>query len=197
MRRWRTRVYPRVCGGTAANATSIPACAHPWVRQGSIPACAGGVIPFTTVRVYPRVCGGTQRLSASWTETVGLSPRVRGNRPHATPSRIAGLSPRVRGNRDKVDGADCPGLSPRVRGNRANLSIQTPIPACAGEPAYDQGSIPACAGEPKVFEPPGDHSSPACRVYPRVGETEAVYPRVCGGTCASRAGSRVRGNQCG
>ena len=71
------RVYPRVCGGTAANQTIELAEGglSPRVRgnrrpcgvhlpvEGSIPACAGE--PRTELRkilrigVYPRVCGGT------------------------------------------------------------------------------------------------------------------------------------------
>ena len=56
-----------------------------WLR--SIPACAGeprfsgiAVSPF---RVYPRVCGGTSRSIATIACALGLSPRVRGNPPHA------------------------------------------------------------------------------------------------------------------
>ncbi len=92
------RVYPRVCGGTAApifraiiheglsprvrgNRSSgiSPACA-----ARSIPACAGEpntdghVAHFETV--YPRVCGGTSDESPAQARDQGLSPRVRGNR---------------------------------------------------------------------------------------------------------------------
>ena len=34
-------------------------------------------------RVYPRACGGTAVTQIAPTETVGLSPRVRGNPGHA------------------------------------------------------------------------------------------------------------------
>ena len=71
------------------------------------------------------------------------------------------------------------GLSPRVRGNLRSASLGT-------DP---RGSIPACAGEPG--SPP----------YPAA--VSAVYPRVCGGTCAQDAvgvlllglSPRVRGNR--
>ena len=53
-------------------------------NHGSIPACAGEPLapcnPHCVTTVYPRVCGGT-RVSGSLTcGTIGLSPRVRGNR---------------------------------------------------------------------------------------------------------------------
>ena len=52
----RYRVYPRVCGGTAARSSR---------RQAR--------------RVYPRVCGGTARPAWMTSGHTGLSPRVRGN----------------------------------------------------------------------------------------------------------------------
>ena len=71
------------------------------------------------------------------------------------------------------------GLSPRVRGNHR---VVAHLVAAAG-------SIPACAGEPSCQG--GDSGG------------VAVYPRVCGGTCAGMSVSssglglspRVRGNQ--
>ena len=49
----------------------------------SIPACAGEPSPaaVTTAdsRVYPRVCGGTIGSADYKGESIGLSPRVRGN----------------------------------------------------------------------------------------------------------------------
>ena len=113
-----SRVYPRVCGGTA----DLPAPEglsyglSPRVRGNrlsagrvmpptrSIPACAGEPTGTATsptcAAVYPRVCGGT----AGWGE---CSPRMSG-------------------------------LSPRVRGNRQQQQYRGP----------GSGSIPACAGEP-------------------------------------------------
>ena len=71
------------------------------------------------------------------------------------------------------------GLSPRVRGNQQ---------VRAGETGNGR-SIPACAGEPNGFSVRGLSS--------------AVYPRVCGGTCARESyrvlngglSPRVRGNR--
>ena len=117
----RSRVYPRVCGGTSISTSSTSQISglSPRVRGnhsrntrlssrfGSIPACAGeprslnGGTPF--LGVYPRVCGGTH--AGRWRSPI------------------------------------MPGLSPRVRGNHRPVSPVQP----------QSGSIPACAGEPRVF----------------------------------------------
>ena len=148
------------------------------------------------------MCGGTPFTSRLVHSRYGLSPRVRGN-PAQLPGNVAGegsipacagepcLSGRISASAEvypRVCGGTRPvsppaaqplGLSPRVRGNparRAGLSVTA-------------GSIPACAGEP-----PG---------LPGPGARVRVYPRVCGGTQAVPAGSRltrglsprVRGNR--
>ena len=97
----RTRVYPRVCGGTGM--TPAPtwheeglsprvrgnplACRPGEAGAWSIPACAGepASLALSTPQrwVYPRVCGGTAARSTSATSASGLSPRVRGNRCRA------------------------------------------------------------------------------------------------------------------
>ena len=173
---------------------------------GSIPACAGepsGARSTNRIMwVYPRVCGGTSNASSRSTFTMGLSPRVRGNRRiQVVPGRIAGsipacagepcrkatwtscsrVYPRVCGGTRNVDTYPLAfsGLSPRVRGNRIRH-------LCQRDRA---GSIPACAGEP---------SRARCR-----SPASRVYPRVCGGTdhrCAKvypgeGLSPRVRGNQ--
>ena len=104
----RSKVYPRVCGGTAAEKTDdpIPQGLSPRVRgnpgprvrrseyAGSIPACAGE--PYSSrnhheqSRVYPRVCGGTSNICSRHLSISGLSPRVRGN-PVSLSFRIAAL----------------------------------------------------------------------------------------------------------
>ena len=114
----RSKVYPRVCGGTQGHGHQLqsrlglsprvrgnPAC--PPALPGhirSIPACAGEphrVDPHcSSPRVYPRVCGGTAQQPGAARRHSGLSPRVRGN-----------------------------------------------LPALSA-PAVRPGSIPACAGEP-------------------------------------------------
>ena len=90
-------VYPRVCGGTSASATSARS------RHRSIPACAGEPPtrdePGGSSQVYPRVCGGTEMPGEHPYEEMGLSPRVRGNPfPTDRQALMPGLSPRVRGN---------------------------------------------------------------------------------------------------
>ena len=92
-------VYPRVCGGTRMILARDTPCRglSPRVRgnrppagrgdtsRRSIPACAGepGVPRVSAGQgwVYPRVCGGTDNILGVITKVVGLSPRVRGNRP--------------------------------------------------------------------------------------------------------------------
>ena len=218
MLRCRT-VYPRVCGGTRILSTSVDnTCGlSPRVRgnlcqpglatrrQGSIPACAGEPSgmgkPMPGHRVYPRVCGGTCRYAGQCRQGVGLSPRVRGNLSHypylityhrsipacagepAKPlgnRKLSGVYPRVCGGTAQADleiGKE-EGLSPRVRGNRESRE----------QGALRYGSIPACAGEPYCW---------IC-----IRRRATVYPRVCGGTAASKTcratkaglSPRVRGN---
>ena len=169
---------PRVRGnrdrlaGEKVGAGSIPACAGEPPSQRP---------PTGAPQVYPRVCGGTHPAVKVIFAKSGLSPRVRGNlfalrwwaghgrsipacagEPGGrTPcAHVAGVYPRVCGGtaREFV-GLWCgEGLSPRVRGNLAEgdrSPLQTgSIPACAGEPANQQGNK----------------------------TTIEVYPRVCGGT---------------
>ena len=214
-----TTVYPRVCGGTRnhlrqrwvagglsprvrGNRLCEPEGPHP---QRSIPACAGEPLHRLRlgiwVSVYPRVCGGT--LLNVWPKTFrcGLSPRVRGNRSGSSlacsetgsipacagePSGCAPTPPAPRvyprvcgGTMNTPTFTEAQGgLSPRVRGNL--------LPGL--HPVARPRSIPACAGEP-----------PSARASFR---TEAVYPRVCGGTdgrgqtlgCDDGLSPRVRGN---
>ena len=121
----RTRVYPRVCGGTmdwtrrAVEALGLsprvrgnpvgPESARP--DNGSIPACAGEPLCHRAIvrqhQVYPRVCGGTVKPGGMTISVSGLSPRVRGNQRNRRPVSPSGGS----------------------------------IPACAGEPA---AGLPCC-----------------------------------------------------
>ena len=213
-------VYPRVCGGTRVDGVRIaPAYGLSprvrgnlrlpgllQVRRGSIPACAGEPVsrhPMQSATpVYPRVCGGTWDDVASSRIGLGLSPRVRGNRPERRSVRQPGRSipacagepsvrlpatsaarvyPRVCGGTSQGIPARShrKGLSPRVRGNRA---------VADGAVANDR-SIPACAGEP------------ARRMT--AAAAPEVYPRVCGGTTMASPpvrwppglSPRVRGNR--
>ena len=192
-------VYPRVCGGTDEQTGGHRGRRglSPRVRgnlartggraqdDGSIPACAGEPPCHSRLTmawpVYPRVCGGTSRRRATMTAQLGLSPRVRGNRPQSAhahrprrsipacagepagrrpPTILARVYPRVCGGTRSRRGR-LPvfrGLSPRVRGNLlAGVS-----------PPHGTRSIPACAGEP-------------WRGWTRRSRRR-VYPRVCGGT---------------
>ena len=172
---------PRVRGNRAA-----AQCGYP--TAGSIPACAGEPSGLSGrsdgSRVYPRVCGGTYPPLRRRDSSLGLSPRVRGNRMilHAPayyggsipacagePScsspalRTGAVYPRVCGGTAvrQPDDTGRVGLSPRVRGNPQRGLYDGAI----------TGSIPACAGEPT-----GD-----CLTLAR----SRVYPRVCGGTLTS------------
>ena len=192
-------VYPRVCGGTRVRfvGQSPGAGLSPRVRGNrwgddyayaglrSIPACAGEPrgrrILYGFVGVYPRVCGGTGSVAGGRLLADGLSPRVRGNRRNLpAPKPLSGSIPACAGeptgialpaSRQRVYPRVCGGtgltqdihkgghgLSPRVRGNLC--------PRWKG--GWIARSIPACAGEPVCWA--------------LLGETETVYPRVCGGT---------------
>ena len=197
------RVYPRVCGGTAAKDAS------------------GAAQP---TRVYPRVCGGTSSISGEPQSEVAHSPRVEGLRTHAADfGSIPACAGEPRNRTISPDELDFR-VYPRVCGGTASrkerhLPIGS-IPACAGEPrfrppqwwdsflrglsprvrgnpcrplalSYHARSIPACAGEPSA------RFSSAASIR--------VYPRVCGGTPSISSSSnpttglspRVRGNLTG
>ncbi len=127
------------------------------------------------------MCGGTPIAACPTLDTVGLSPRVRGNPTQSIPapghirsipacagepsdSRLCPTAgkvyPRVCGGTRSVVVGWKPinGLSPRVRGNLRQSSGDSP----------PVGSIPACAGEPQLGQ-----------FYMWC---YSVYPRVCGGT---------------
>ena len=151
-------VYPRVYGGTSEpiSKITIPPGLSPRVRgnpfltkkaseiMGSIPACTGEPAYDSALewvlRVYPRVYGGTRMMSWRLLPSLGLSPRVRGNRrnpsvpyggtgsiPACTgepscgriPCNMWRVYPRVYGGTTtfSVDALLARGLSPRVRGN--------------------------------------------------------------------------------
>ena len=223
-RRWPrpvpSAVYPRACGGTqplpeancfrpglSPRVRGNPGAAPPRTTAWrSIPARAGEPSQARThvdpPGVYPRACGGTSPELAMGALTLGLSPRVRGNRaswhnlfgiegsiparagepnrwaPGGTPCRVY---PRACGGTDIEDASTDGqvGLSPRVRGN--------PWPSESKIPGV--GSIPARAWEPSKAR--------GCV------HRKWVYPRACGGTQVDgRKGQpryglspRVRGNR--
>ena len=182
--RRRSRVYPRVCGGTPQDGGGQVKLQglSPRVRgnrrlaadsdtvAGSIPACAGEP-PASTPKptpgtVYPRVCGGTAAARGYPAAGRGLSPRVRGNPtpPQFRPAAARSI-PACAGEPWPAAARAAParGLSPRVRGNpRSGLGR-----------GRRRGSIPACAGEPV--------RGSGC------GRWDTVYPRVCGGTVGPQA----------
>ena len=177
-RQWK-RVYPRACGGTTSRLAIIMARSglSPRVRGNhlpvgdhhgavrSIPARAGEPPPGWRSSwrgpVYPRACGGTRNLLRRSRRWLGLSPRVRGNRPghrlrrhrHGSIPARAGepvvlqprpdhgwVYPRACGGTPMIrcHPTSVRGLSPRVRGNRPHRP----------RAQLRQGSIPARAGEP-------------------------------------------------
>ena len=107
--RRRSRVYPRVCGGTGHSGLRAYPLAglSPRMRGNrdvghisgvlgrSIPAYAGepggNRVIHTAHRVYPRVCGGTATAGDDRYCPDGLSPRMRGN-----PSRAMATNPCAR-----------------------------------------------------------------------------------------------------
>ena len=147
-----------------------------------------GSSPVGGTRSYciPNRAGESQFPSVSPPEpTIGLSPRVRGNRLcRPSPSSPQGSIPACAGEPSIREGKRQPeevyprvcggtigstrrrtfvnGLSPRVRGN---LAVSQPATS-------SRRSIPACAGEP----PSVQHGAVSQR----------VYPRVCGGTVRGR-----------
>ena len=197
----RSKVYPRVCGGTAALRSAgdkvgglsprmrgnpnLACFRH--IRRRSIPAYAGEPWPGRVItrpaQVYPRVCGGTGQRGRVRQSGGGLSPRMRGNRPL----------------------------------QRHDLPRPGSIPAYAGEPSSYQWMPPARMVYPRVcggtgldaygFAHPGGlsprmrgnrtrclrlrasgRSIPAYAGEPTAGPirrpSTRVYPRVCGGTSA-------------
>ena len=213
------KVYPRVCGGTAANG---PPPLHarglsPRVRgnhhpqradgggQGSIPACAGEPGRHRSVtgrgRVYPRVCGGTPATRPAALVAPGLSPRVRGNLDQRSPAT---------GRRRSIPA--CAG-EPQFRRLRLRLPRVYPR-VCGGTQSGPNPCNPAQGLSPRVRgNPPGAGlgrrhlgSIPACAGEPPPPryrlQCRQVYPRVCGGTqsgpnpCNPAQGlsPRVRGN---
>ena len=194
-----TGLSPRVRGNLAAGipaahpAGPIPACAGQPTK-----AALWAIV----ARAYPRVCGATVLPWRGLPVTKGLSPRVRGNRCfwrhadfHAGPipacagqpcwpvvNRLeSGAYPRVCGATGYAQGwsAVRQGLSPRVRGNqyaeRENHKGIGPIPACAGQPWFD------------------DLDEDYIRAYPRVCGATPVWKLAPRGQAG--LSPRVRGNR--
>ncbi len=212
-------VYPRVYGETCMGGSrwALWGGLSPRVRGNRIglvgTSCSNGSIPACTGKprqppphprhpeVYPRVYGETHHRIPNTHHTIGLSPRVRGNRtprlamptplrsipactgkpkPASAPANPSPVYPRVYGETSPTTTSPCPsgGLSPRVRGN--------PLPS--HHPNQAPRSIPACTGKPKPASAPANPSP----VYPRVyGETSPTTTSPCPSGGLS---PRVRGN---
>ena len=220
IRRRRSGVYPRVCGGTfLANQPTIGTQGlSPRVRgnlhrpdeyrhhPGSIPACAGE--PSTSrscrlaSRVYPRVCGGTRQGRGGGVEKQGLSPRVRGNPCWLTSSPFTRRSiPACAGEpATESEASHKRRVYPRVCGGTAPK---------AKTPQFEPGLSPRVRGNLDAAAAPGLRwgSIPACAgepsTRPNKHRPRGVYPRVCGGTFADPRhlwpewglSPRVRGNR--
>ena len=194
-----SRVYPRVCGGTArrraanrwAKGLSPRVRGNPQristqnSRVGSIPACAGEPAPPELIaggqRVYPRVCGGTGIISYCMTWNRGLSPRVRGNpRIFSAALRFWRSIPACAGEPRPTWWAARPiKVYPRVCGGTdAKMRRES---AFKGLSPRVRGNRPAH----RLWRAP-QRSIPACAGEPQNspfrGGRSAVYPRVCGGT---------------
>ena len=157
-----------------------------WPQRRSIPAPAGEPREPSPgpagIPVYPRACGGTSTQRMRLAVSVGLSPRLRGNRVFTfDEEHKQGSIPAPAGEpliATCIDGPDK--VYPRACGGTYGVS---------GRQLSPLGSIPAPAGEP--------HDEP----FPVDGH--GVYPRACGGTviahrfgCAPQGLSpRLRGNR--
>ena len=150
-------VYPRVCGGTRVGgaAAGFTEGLSPRMRvnryqhdahgenRGSIPAYAGeprrNRRAKETPSVYPRVCGGTPAQPPRKGDTIGLSPRMRGNH-HVAEYNIGGKRsiPAYAGEpRLRSTAPACGRVYPRVCGG-------TPI--CTGPSAAACGLSPHTRG---------------------------------------------------
>ena len=219
-RRWRTAVYPRVCGGSPVNLPEAVADGglSPRVRGKpappgptpspvrSIPACAGeaGGVERSNRRpaVYPRVCGGSHILPVHMAVDAGLSPRVRGKRTETRRSIPGGRSiPACAGEAQSPASSYLPpGVYPRVCGGSAHG--QFGLGGAGGLSPRVRGKR---SGRGRWCR--GRRSIPACAGEATHTCTNSrdvtVYPRVCGGSVNKRhlddlaegLSPRVRGKQ--
>ena len=213
------RVYPRVCGGTAATAPAhlTKAGLSPRMRGNppvvsqlsdagrSIPAYAGEPASDPCGRgdagVYPRVCGGTTYSTGGCTTPPGLSPRMRGNRglswsglrrTRSIPA-YAGEPRRIR-IRPAVRK-----VYPRVCGGTKNRGVLHHT--ISGLSPRMRGNQRAAKVIEWMTRSIPAYAGEPCRAACRAGIGQ-VYPRVCGGTpllikggvVADGLSPRMRGN---
>ena len=139
----RSRVYPRVGGGTGGLPASAPGRAAVYPRVGGgTRAVHEGIMRG----VYPRVGGGTRFQLGAGLRAQGLSPRGRGNPSLAIVDGGTSLSPRGRGNRlwYIIRGWIKRGLSPRGRGNPV-LMAKAARRAAPVYPRVGGGTCTPCA----------------------------------------------------
>ena len=136
---FRTRVYPRLCGGNLI-AISLcmmlvglsplvrgkrPLCSSAGLCAGSIPACAGETVPLCwsmpVCWVYPRLCGGNRLHLLVGLSFQGLSPLVRGKQNRSRPNRLQpGSIPACAGETIPMIPDDSrPGVYPRLCGGNS------------------------------------------------------------------------------
>ena len=215
-----TRVYPRACGGTDTQITTLGNVTglSPRVRgnpidrryaagrNGSIPARAGEPIRRTilrmTRRVYPRACGGTKTAQTGRASGKGLSPRVRGNHAVGDFRLLCRGSIPARAGEPSVSltGIYAPRVYPRACGGTASVSWWTSgttglSPRVRGNQLHRLGDGRLSGSIPARAGEPSNVSNSSM--------ITRVYPRACGGTVAIGAvatgdeglSPRVRGNR--
>ena len=192
-------VYPRACGGTAANAVigALRSGLSPRLRGNlfgtvsgasitrSIPAPAGEPYGWTagpkSSRVYPRACGGTPSSNSISASAIGLSPRLRGNLLELTGQNIdvrsipAPAGEPVAGERPgRADG-----VYPRACGGTVQFALG--LTSRAGLSPRLRGNLRLVVQDHLRFRSipaPAGEPPPG----PRRRSRFAVYPRACGGT---------------
>ena len=155
----RRTVYPRACGET------LNQTAHLVSEYGPIPAPAGKPRPApgpgSPWPVYPRACGETDDSVIVCPNSMGLSPRLRGNPPRIPPAPAAPRS--------------IPAPAGKPASDSARTSRTTVYPRACGETSIPRENPHWLHGlSPRLR---GNH--PGC--WRSVGRAE-VYPRACGET---------------
>ena len=175
------------------------------------PPCVatGGLAP----RAYPRIRGGTVWNGPAQKASSGLSPHTRGNlrklidllkplgpipayagEPFRSRRRSStpGAYPRIRGGTTlRLGLVECnTGLSPHTRGNRHSNGprerVPGPIPAYAGEPAFERVAAAFDGAYPRIRG--GTH-----RAQGYIERAEGQSPHTRGNLIRVRIGARDRG----
>ncbi len=193
------RVYPRACGGTAAEppAPVLPGGLSPRLRgnphdcscepckTGSIPAPAGeplsGHPALGLTRVYPRACGGTFLETCPLATPSGLSPRLRGNhrKPHGIGGKRRSIPAPAGEPRSTILPSTAREVYPRACGGTGNhCAMPTGVgglsPRLRGNLFQQRRHL---RSQGSIPAPAGEPSCGASN-----GRHRMVYPRACGGT---------------